>query len=90
MGAVIIVIILVLIIAILTIYNMSINKKIQDFKNLDKKFTNLNIIQDFVNITGNDMTVDDKIKAINNVIILIIIVQALQMLGNYLYKKLNK
>ena len=69
MGAVIIVIILVLIIAILTIYNMSINKKIQDFKNLDKKFTNLNIIQDFVNITGNDMTVDDKIKAINNVII---------------------
>lgn len=69
MGVVIIVIILVLIIAILTIYNMSISKKIQDFKNLDKKFTNLNIIQDFVNITGNDMTVDDKIKAINDVII---------------------
>ena len=69
MVSVIIVIILVLIIAILTIYNMSISKKIQAFKNLDKKFTNLNIIQDFINITGNEMTVDDKIKAINNVII---------------------
>ncbi len=69
MWSVTIVIILVLIIAILTIYNMSISKKIQEFRNLDKRFTSLNIIQDFINITGNDMNVDDKIKAINNVIL---------------------
>ena len=43
MISVIIVIILVLVIAILTIYNMSISKKIQAFKNLDKKFTNLKL-----------------------------------------------
>ena len=67
--AVVVIIILVFIIAVLTIYNMSIHKKIQDFRNLHQKVTNLNIIQDFINIAGNDMTVDDKIKAINEVII---------------------
>ena len=66
---VILVIILVFIIAVLAIYNMSINKKIQDLKNISQKVTNLNIIQDFMNIVGNDMSVDDKIKAINDVII---------------------
>ncbi len=67
--AVIVIIILVFIIAVLTIYNMSIHRKIQDFQNLHQKVNNLNIIQDFINIAGNDMTVDDKIKAINDVII---------------------
>ena len=64
-----IIIILVFIIAFLTIYNMSIHKRIQDLKNLHQKVTNLNIIQDFINIAGNDMSVDNKIKEINNVII---------------------
>lgn len=64
-----IVVILVFIIAILTIYNMSINRKIQDLKNISQKVTNLNIIQDFMNIAGSDIDVDDKIKEINNVII---------------------
>ncbi len=64
-----IVIVLVLIIAVLAIYNLSINRKIQDLKNINEKVTNLNIIQDFINIIGNDMTVDNKIKAINEVII---------------------
>ena len=66
---VLLVIFLVLVVAILTIYNMSINKKIQEFKNLSQKVTNLNIVQDFINIAGNDLPVDEKIKEINNVII---------------------
>ena len=65
----IIIIILVLVIAILTVYNMSIHKKIQDFQILHQKVTNLNIIQDFVDIAGNEMNVDEKIRAINDVII---------------------
>lgn len=65
----IIIILLVLVIAILTVYNMSIHKKIQDFQILHQKVTNLNIIQDFVDIAGNDMNVDEKIRAINDVII---------------------
>lgn len=64
-----IIIILVFIIAVLTIYNMSIHTKIQEFQNLHQKVTNLNIIQDFINIAGSDMPVDNKIKEINNVII---------------------
>ena len=69
MSTVIVVIILVLIILVLTVYNMSITKKIQEFVNLDKKFSSLSVIQDFINIVGNDMNVDDKIKSINNIII---------------------
>ena len=64
-----IIIILVFIIAVLTIYNMSIHTKIQEFQNLQQKATNLNIIQDFINIAGSDMPVENKIKEINNVII---------------------
>jgi len=64
-----VIVILVFIIASLTIYNMSIHKKIQEFKNLHQKITNLNIVQDFINIVGSDLSVDNKIKEINNVII---------------------
>ena len=64
-----VIIVLVFIIVALTAYNMSIHKKIQDFKNLHQKVTNLNIIQDFMNIAGSDMSVDNKIKSINDVII---------------------
>ena len=66
---IIVVIILVLVIAMLAVYNYSINKKIQDLKNINEKVTSLNVIQDFITIVGNDMMVDDKIKAINDVII---------------------
>ena len=69
MATIVVIIILVFIIALLTIYNMSIHRKIQDFKNLHQKVTNLNIIQDFINIAGNEMNVDNKIKEINNVVI---------------------
>ena len=64
-----IIIILVFIIAVLTIYNMSIHSKIRDFQSLHQKVTNLNIIQDFINIAGSEMPVNNKIKEINNVII---------------------
>ncbi len=64
-----VVIVLVFFIAVLAIYNYTINKKIQDLKNINEKVTNLNIIQDFINIVGNEMNVDEKIQAINDVII---------------------
>ena len=64
-----IIIILVIIIAVLVIYNMSIHNKILEFQNLHQKVTNLNIIQDFINIAGSEMPVNNKIKEINNVMI---------------------
>jgi len=66
---IILVIILVLAIATLIIYNLSLYKKIQAFKLQGNRITNLNVLQDFMNIVGSDLKVDDKIKAINDVLI---------------------
>lgn len=66
---IIVTVVLVLIIATFIIWNMSLHKKIENLDNIHQKVVNLNIIQDFINIAGNNMTVDNKIKAINDVII---------------------
>lgn len=63
------IILLVCIIIGLVIYNMSIHNKIQAFKTQSRRFQSLNILQDFINIVGNDMPVEKKIKAINEVIV---------------------
>lgn len=65
----ILIIVLVIVIVALMIYNMSIHKKIQTFHNMNQRITNLNILQDFMNIVGKDIDVDKKIQDINNVII---------------------
>ena len=65
----VLIIILVCVIIALMIYNMSIHKKIQTFHNMNQRVTNLNILQDFMNIVGKDIDVDKKIQAINEVII---------------------
>jgi len=63
------VIALVFVIVILGFYNYSIHKRIEELKNMDQKIANLTILQDFMNIAGSDLSVDEKIKSINNVII---------------------
>lgn len=63
------VIALVFIIAVLIAYNMSIHKRIQELQNMDQKIANLTILQDFMNVAGSDLSVDNKIKSINNIII---------------------
>ena len=65
----VLIVLLVCVIVALMIYNMSIHKKIQTFQNMNQRVTNLNILQDFMNIVGNDLDVDKKIQAINEVII---------------------
>ena len=71
------IILLVCIIIGLVIYNMSIHNKIQAFKTQSRRFQSLNILQDFMNIVGNDMPVEKKIKAINEVIVKLNILQLL-------------
>lgn len=66
---IIIVIILVLLISFLIIYNLSLHKRIQAFKMQGNRINNLNVLQDFINIVGSDLSVDRKIKSINDVII---------------------
>ncbi len=64
-----VVVILVLIVIGLIVYNVTIHKKIQKFKNLNQKITNLYVVQDFMNAIGETSTVEEKIKKINDVLI---------------------
>ena len=64
-----IVILLILIVLGLIIYNLSIHKKIQTYKNINQKITNLSVVQDFMSAIGEDSTVDDKIRKINDILI---------------------
>ncbi len=62
-------IVLVVIVIILVIYNIKISQKIQKFKNINQKITNLQVVQDFINTIGETSSVDEKIKKINNILI---------------------
>ena len=64
-----IVIILILVVLCLIMYNLSIHKKIQTYKNINQKITNLSVVQDFMSAIGEDSTVDNKIKKINEILI---------------------
>lgn len=61
--------ILVLIVIGLIIYNVTIHKKIQKFKDMNQRITNLYVVQDFMNAIGETSTVEQKIKKINDILI---------------------
>lgn len=67
--AIVAIVILVIIIGILIVYNIYIQKKIESFKNINQKINNLSVLQDFMKIVGQEETVDDKLKKINEIII---------------------
>ena len=62
-------VVLVIIVIILVIYNIKISQKIQKFKNINQKITNLQVVQDFMNTIGETSSADEKIKKINNILI---------------------
>ena len=62
-------VVLVIIVIILVIYNIKISQKIQKFKNINQKITNLQVVQDFMNTIGETSSVDEKIKKINKILI---------------------
>lgn len=64
-----VIVILVLIVLGLVVYNINIHKKIQKFKNMNQKITNLYVVQDFMNAIGETSTVEEKIKKINDILI---------------------
>ncbi len=66
---IVVVVILVLIVLGLVIYNVAIHKKIQKFKNMNQKITNLYVVQDFINAIGETSSVEQKIKKINDILI---------------------
>ena len=69
MITVIIVIVLSSIIIGLMMYNMSIHKKIEAFKNINQQITSLNVLQDFMDTISETSSVDEKLKRINEILI---------------------
>lgn len=69
MGIIALIVILVAIIITLLVYNININKKIQNLKNVNQKVTSLNVLQEFMSTIGEEETVDAKITKINNILI---------------------
>lgn len=66
---ILVIIILLLVIGVLVVYNVHIQKKIESFHNINQKINNLSVLQDFMNIAGQEETVDQKLNKINEIII---------------------
>lgn len=68
-AALSVIVILVIIVLILMVFNYTIHKKIDAFSNLNQRVTNLNVLQDFMNTLGDNLTINEKIEKINDVLI---------------------
>ena len=53
----------------LIIYNMSIQKKIEQFNTLNRQSNNLKVVQEFLSTIGECSSVDEKIQKINDILI---------------------
>lgn len=69
MGMIIVVLVLVLIIITLIVYNMNIHDKITKFQNINQKITSINVLQDFMNTIGDNLSPNQKLKKINEILI---------------------
>ena len=69
MITVVVVGILIIVVLVLVVYNIKINNRIQEFRNVNQKITNLQVVQDFMNAIGETSTVDQKIQKINDILI---------------------
>ena len=65
----VIIFVLATVIAVLIGYNLSISKKIKSLSNTREMVANLQVLQDFMDIIGRDIPVDNKIELINNILI---------------------
>lgn len=66
---VLIILILLVVVGVLIAYNFHIQKKIEAFNNINQKINNLSVLQDFMNIAGQEASVDEKLKKINEIVI---------------------
>lgn len=66
---IVIIIILAIVVGILIMYNSSISKKVNSLNNTREMIANLQVLQDFMDIIGRDIPVDNKIELINNILI---------------------
>jgi GGDEF domain-containing protein len=66
---VVVIAILVIAILVLVTYNFHIQKKIEAYNNINDRINNLSVLQDFMKIAGQEDSVDEKLKMINEIVI---------------------
>ncbi len=64
-----IIVILVIFVIGLIVYNLSISKKVKSLSNTREMVASLQVVQDFMDIAGREISVKDKIDLINNILI---------------------
>lgn len=64
-----VIIVLVAIIVMLILFNVKIHKEVDNYKNINQKINGLNVLQDFMTTAGDSVSVDEKIKRINQILI---------------------
>jgi len=64
-----VIILLVIAVICLIIYNIIIHNRIKALNNTNQRINNLNVLQDFMNIVGADLPVEEKLQQINNSLI---------------------
>lgn len=68
-GLIVFIIVLLGIAIALVVYNMNLKKKLQTLDNTNQKVNSLNVLQDFMNTISEQITADEKIKRINDILI---------------------
>ena len=63
------IVILVIIVVALMFYNYKIHIRLKKFSNIKEHIQSLNIVQEFMNVVGEDISVDEKLKKINEILI---------------------
>lgn len=66
---IIVIVILVLAILVLGVYNYHIQKKIDSYNNMNERINNLSVLQDFMKIAGEEDSVEEKLRKINEIVI---------------------
>ncbi len=66
---ILIILLLVAVIVTLIVYNIHIQKKIESFKNLNARVNNLSVLQDFMKLAGEEDSVENKLKRMNEIVI---------------------
>ncbi|MBO5397725.1 MAG: diguanylate cyclase [Clostridia bacterium] len=66
---VLVIAILIVAIVVLVTYNLHIQKKIEAYNNINDRINNLSVLQDFMKVAGQEESVDEKLKKINEIVI---------------------
>ena len=64
-----VILVLVIIVVVLMAYNYTIHTRLKKFSNIKEHIQSLNIVQEFMNVVGEDISVDEKLKKVNEILI---------------------